>query len=303
MTKISILYATKKTSCRINFFCVANSHPVRKDHVTRHHVSSVCEQGCGALNEDHLLLGTQTFGVFDGSSSLTSDLFENKTGAWWASFLARSAFLQEDIPLTQAIPLANKNIQQGMENSGVDVTQKVHRWSTSAAIFRVHNDRLEWVQTGDSLLGVIYADGQAELVSSYTNHDRETLGLMREYAARGIEDIRTAALPKIIQIRERMNEDYGVLNGEDAALDFIASGSMPTQGIKHVIAFTDGMFPPSREFRDNFDFRTFAERFQEQGLQGILKEIRAEEETDPLCHIYPRFKQHDDATAVALSLG
>jgi hypothetical protein len=278
-------------------------HPVRETRMTRYPISSVCEQGCGTFNEDHLLLGTQTFGVFDGSSSLTTDLFENKTGAWWASFLARSAFFQEDIPLAQAIPLANKNIQQGMENSGVDVTKKVHRWSTSAAIFRVHNDRLEWVQTGDSLVGVIHDDGQAELVSPYTNHDRETLGLMREYAARGVEDIRTAALPKIMQIRERMNEDYGVLNGEDAALDFIASGSMPTRGIKHVIAFTDGMFPPSQELRNTFDFSTFAKRFQDQGLQGILEEIRAEEEADPHCHIYPRFKRHDDATAVALSLG
>ena len=271
--------------------------------MTRHHISSVCDQGCGAFNEDHLFIGKQTFGVFDGSSSLTPGLFENKTGAWWASFLARSAFFQEDISLAQTIPQANRNIQQGMEDKGVDVSQKVHRWSTSAAIFRVQNDRLEWVQTGDSLIGVIHDDGQAELLSPYTNHDKETLGLMQKFAARGVKDMKKAALPQILRVRERMNEDYGVLNGEDAALDFISSGSLPTRGIKHVIAFTDGMFPPSHECRDTFDFRTFAEHFQDQGLQGILEEIRAEEETDPLCHIYPRFKRHDDATAVALTLG
>ncbi len=254
------------------------------------------------FNEDQLLTGRRTFGVFDGASSLIPGLFEAKSGAWWASFLARSAFLDEKASLATMISRANTTIQTSMEEHGVDTSKKVGRWSTSAAVFRIRDTSLEWVQTGDSLIGVIHEDGEAELVSPYTNHDRETLGLMQKLVGQGIEDVKTAAMPKILQVRDRMNEDYGVLNGEDAALDFISSGSMPLKGIQHVIAFTDGMFTPEKDPRTGFDFATFAAQFQEEGIHGILASIRAREETDPRCHLYPRFKQHDDATAVALSL-
>jgi len=270
--------------------------------LTDHHITHVYDQGCGAFNEDQLLTGQQTFGVFDGASSLIPGLFQEKSGAWWASFLAKSAFFSEETPLQKMVSRANATIQATMEQHGVDTTKKVGRWSTSAAVFRIHDNRLEWVQTGDSLIGIIHENGQGELVSPYTNHDKGTLGRMQKLARQGVDDIKTAVMPTIMQVRERMNEDYGVLNGEEAALDFIRSGSMPTKGIKHVIAFTDGMFTPTKNSRDTFDFGAFADQFLEEGLGGILASIRTKEATDPLCHIYPRFKQHDDATAVALTL-
>jgi serine/threonine protein phosphatase PrpC len=266
-------------------------------------LESVNDQGSALLNEDHLLVGSRTFGVFDGSSSLSPGLFHGMTGAWWASFLAWSVFAREsDISLAETARQANGKIRQNMLAHKVNCANKLDCWSTSAAVFRISNGRIEWVQTGDSLVGVIHDDGQAELLSPYHNHDRETLGRMARLAAQGIDDVRQAVLPAIRKVRERMNQDYGVLNGEQGALDFIRSGSVSTKGVRHIIALTDGMFPPLADPEKDFDFPVFAGRFLEQGLAGIFKDIRTREQTDPHCRAYPRFKQHDDATAVALTL-
>ncbi|WP_462325090.1 protein phosphatase 2C domain-containing protein [Desulfoplanes sp.] len=266
-------------------------------------LESVNDQGSALLNEDHLLVGSRTYGVFDGSSSLAPGLFHGMTGAWWASFLAWSVFSRErDISLAETARQANNKIRQTMRTSNVDCDRKLDCWSTSAAVFRVRNGRIEWVQTGDSLVGVVHDDGRAELLSPYHNHDRKTLALMDRLTARGVEDVKQAAMPTIKKVRGRMNLDYGVLNGEEAALDFIRSGSVSAKGVRHVIALTDGMFPPIEGPEKNFDFTSFADRFRGQGLAGILEDIRAREKADPQCRACPRFKPHDDATAVALTL-
>jgi hypothetical protein len=215
----------------------------------------------------------------------------------WSVFAHKQA-----LSLAETARLANQKIRQSMLAHKVNYANKLDCWSTSAAVFRISNERLEWVQTGDSLVGVIHNDGRAELLSPYHNHDRETLGRMVRLAAQEVEDVRQAAMPAIRNVRERMNEDYGVLNGEQGALDFIRSGSVSTRGIRHVIALTDGMFPPQADPEKDFDFNLFADRFRKQGLDGMLADIRAREEADPHCRTYPRFKRHDDATAVALTL-
>ncbi|MGX9364960.1 protein phosphatase 2C domain-containing protein [Desulfoplanes sp. PS50] len=266
-------------------------------------VQAVNNRGSARLNEDHLLVGSHTFGVFDGASSLTPGCFHGMTGAWWAAFMAWSVFAREgNITLAETARLANRKIRQSMLAHRVNCTNKLDCWSTSAAVFRVSNGRIEWVQTGDSLVGVIHDDGQAELLSPYHNHDRETLGRMARLTAQGVEDVREAAMPAIRKVRERMNQDYGVLNGEQGALDFIRSGSVSTRGVRHVIALTDGMFPPHVDPEKDFDFNLFAHRFRKKGLDGVLADIRTREEADPHCRAYPRFKRHDDATAVALTL-
>ena len=266
-------------------------------------LESVNDQGSALLNEDHLLVGSRTFGVFDGSSSLTPGLFHGMTGAWWASFLAWSIFAREsDISLAETARQANGKIRQTMLANNVHCDSKLHCWSTSAAVFRVRNERIEWMQTGDCLVGLIHDDGRTELLSSYHNHDRETLALMNRLTDQGVEDVKQAAMPQIKKVRERMNEDYGVLNGEKAALDFIRSGSVSSKGVRTVIALSDGMFPPIAGPEKNFDFTAFADRFRQEGLTGILEDIRTREQADPKCRACPRFKTHDDATAVALTL-
>jgi hypothetical protein len=265
---------------------------------------SVNDQGSALLNEDHLLIGTHTFGVFDGASSLTPGRFHGMTGAWWASFLAWSVFAHEkEMSLTETARQANMKIRQAMIAHNVPCDQKLECWSTSAAVFRVKNQRLEWVQIGDSLVGVIHENGHAELLTPYHNHDRETLDHMSRLAAQGVDNVCQAAMPVIKKVRQGMNKEYGVLNGEQAALDFLHAGVVPARGIRHVIALTDGMFPPSQDPGTRFDFTAFASQFREQGLTGILQDIRAREQADPQCRLFPRFKQHDDATAVAVTLG
>jgi 4-hydroxy-tetrahydrodipicolinate synthase len=117
----------------------------------------------------------------------------------------------------------------------VNCTNKLDCWSTSAAVFRVSNGRIEWVQTGDSLVGVIHDDGQAELLSPYHNHDRETLGRM----AREIPEVvgvkeATADLKQAAEIMEICGEDFTLLSGDDfTILPFLALGG---KGVISVIS-------------------------------------------------------------------
>lgn len=62
-------------------------------------------------------------------------------------------------PLLFLAHKANTAIYEKMLEHGVNISDKADLWSTSCAVVRIGDDHIEWVQTGDSLLLLIYEDG------------------------------------------------------------------------------------------------------------------------------------------------
>lgn len=264
-------------------------------------VDKILHQGSGRFNEDRVLVKNNLFGVFDGASSLVRNLYQNRSGAWWAAEIACREFSCNDDALVNLAKRSNDRLRSAMEQHGVDVNNKLHCWSTSAAVFRMNNHQLEWVQTGDCLIMAIDHDGNQTLLTPYHNHDAATLSQWQQDPDESHHQVLKRLSPQIEKVRLRMNEDYGVLNGDERMRHFLHYGRIDTNNIGHILAFSDGLFPPSAADEDP-DFDALAERYLQEGLHGVSKWVRKKEQEDPHCRRFPRFKTHDDMAAVSVSL-
>lgn len=262
-------------------------------------IGTLLEQGSGKFNEDALLVQDDLFGVFDGASSLRGDLYLGKSGAWWAAHLACMAFATNDADLASLADKANALIAKGMTLASVNQNDRLQLWSTSAAVVRVAEDKIEFLQVGDALLLWIDTDGRFHLPVPFYNHDQPTFERWAELERNGTKDIRRALTTQIEQVRLQMNRDYGVLNGEDQMRQFLRTGVLPTSRIKHLLLFTDGIHL-SNSKRDLVDFPSMVDIFLRTDLDGLHRAVRRREIDDPNCCTFPRFKRHDDIAAISL---
>ncbi len=285
-------------------------------------VQSILEQGSSRVNEDCLVIQDNIFGVFDGATSLNKKRFENgRTGGQLAANAAKIVFRKNHFPLPELADLANFEIMNQMLDNGVDISQKENLWSTSAAVIRIREKNIEWIQTGDAMIIAICEDGSHKVLVERENHDYDTMCLWRDLTlskrtdrsknnlsqgTRGDEHSNLVAARKklaeqIRNVRLQMNISYGVLNGEKQSLNLLNQGVEPLEHVRHILLFTDGLNLPCRAPEQRKDFSDLVSAFLSMGLDGLKEQIRKIEKTDPDCLLYPRFKCHDDIAAIALT--
>ena len=264
-------------------------------------IETILEKGSARLNEDTLVAQGNLFGVFDGATSLNKTVFENgKTGGFIASSAARSVFATNHFPLVTLADTANQAIHQRMIRHGVDLSRKENLWSTSAAVVRIKDNTLEWVQTGDAQIILIYQDNTHEVLVNREDHDYDTLCLWPGRKKNVSSGKDPAISDQIRKKRAEMNLTYGVLNGELHAMDFLNHGRKSLDQVSTVLLFTDGLSIPSEKPAKKKNFSSLVTLYRDLGLAGLKHHIRRIEKTDPECRRYPRFKPHDDIAAIAL---
>ncbi len=264
-------------------------------------IEHILENGSGKLNEDDIIIAENLFGVFDGATSLGNQKFDSdKTGGFLASSAARSVFAKNHYPLTVLAGEANKAIHSRMVQHGVDLTKKENRWSTSAAVIRIKDNKLEWVQTGDSYIILIFQDNSHKVLIEQSDHDYETLCLWKS-EKNGFNGCKKALADQIRKKRCEMNVTYGVLNGEGKATDFLNHGHESLDRVKEILLFTDGLTIPVKTPEKKRNFTPLVESYLTIGLIGLKNKIRQMEALDPERILYPRFKRHDDIAAIAVS--
>ncbi len=98
----------------------------------------------------------------------------------------------------------------------------------------------------------------------------------------------------------------GVINGMPELSNYIQTGTFDLAGLSGILLATDGAILPSRlnETQAEYDHRTLSIRqtIEAEGLAGYLRKLRQLETEDALLDTYPRFKLHDDATAIYFSM-
>ncbi|SDP37638.1 protein phosphatase 2C domain-containing protein [Desulforhopalus singaporensis] len=267
-------------------------------------VESLLEQGSNEINEDVVLAEDNIFGVFDGATSLGERSAEmKKAGGFVAATLAADTFRQtkpQKSLLDQAL-VANRSLGAMQDETNFTENKRYNLWSTSIAVVRLQQDRLEFCQTGDSLIAILYDDGSYSFPVPEVDIDRETLALWKRRSNEESGRIHTLLADQILKVRKKMNREYGVLNGEPRAAEFIRHGFCSLDGVRNVLLFTDGLFPPKEDPLEKTDWDSFVGLFREGGLQALRNHVRTLQATDPFLRKYPRFKCHDDIGAVALS--
>ena len=265
-------------------------------------VEHILEKGSGRFNEDRLVIGENIFGVFDGASSLAAPpaAVTCGTGGSLAATIARGTFAGNHFALTRLGRSANSAILERMVQSGVRLNRPEQIWSTSAAVVRLHPGEVEWFQTGDAQILLLYGDGSHKILADRPDHDYDTLVMLKNARDKSLSN---PVLKRQVQnVRAGMNKRYGVLNGDPGALDFAKYGRESLAGVEALLIFTDGLSLPCPDPAPRKDFTALAGDYRQLGLKGLHKKIRAIEKRDPGREKFPRFKCHDDIAAISVSL-
>ncbi|WP_168206007.1 protein phosphatase 2C domain-containing protein [Geobacter sp. FeAm09] len=261
------------------------------------------QKGSGTVNEDVLLRDGNLFGVFDGATSLANDnLPPGTTGGLLAARIAAHAFRTGGSDLYRSADLANRQINVATRELGITDNERHLLWSTSAAVVRIEENHADYCQIGDSLILLVMDNGRYRLLTHETDHDLETLMLWKNLPCSSGLGIGTELAEQIKKVRLQMNRSYGTLNGEAVALDFLNCGRVALDGVAAILLFTDGLFLPKENPEDASDWSRFVACYQQGGLQEICDHVRALQQDDPFCRVYPRFKLHDDIAAIAINL-
>ena len=271
-----------------------------------YHIDTVYEKGSSDLNEDRFLVGEGLYGVFDGATSLDSQKrLDGKTGGAMAAQIAQETFADAKTNLFEAAVEANRRIRLTQISAGLSVDKRHTLWSTSMAVVRVSGDQIEYCQTGDALIMLLYEDNSHTFLTPELDIDRETMMLWKKLnnsVKNKRDSIYTALNVQIKKVRLQMNREYGVLNGEPEAVDFVQHGSKKLTGVTDILLFTDGLYLPKEDPEQKSDWTTFIDLYQRGGLQGVRDTVRSLQRSDRRLALYPRFKLHDDIAAVAVGI-
>lgn len=270
-------------------------------------VQTFSEQGVRD-NEDTYVVDESSglFAVFDGASSLVPYRSpDGKTGARVAAEISRDIFAaspQEDL-VTLALQ-CNQAIEAKHLELGIDVSTKRGRFSCTVAAVQIHGDVAYLLQNADSLIVAKLRDGSITLPIGYHDADLPIMKKWRQFADEGRSDIRKLVDTDILALRERSNADegHGVLNGDPDAAHFLKTATLPLADITALLILTDGMFLPKEDPESEEDWKTCFELCESGGLMHLYNTVRDLENTDPNLTRYPRYKLHDDATGIYITM-
>ncbi|QDX94011.1 hypothetical protein EEL30_17975 [Brevibacillus laterosporus] len=235
--------------------------------------------GMSSLNEDALIVHPTLpiYGVIDGVTSLHGFVTDKEqTGGYLASTTIARYFthIHKLISLQEHVSTANLLVRLHMQEAGIDLTVKQNLWGAAIGIVTMEKHGISYAQTGDCMIFAVYENGNVRILTR-----------------------------PIIQNRELQNEPtgYGVLNGEEQAIEYVEYGKISRVGVKHLVLVTDGLFWPVGH-QEKQDWSQMVHKMIDMGLEHYVQALTMVEESDPECLKYPRFKTSDDKTGIILTL-
>jgi hypothetical protein len=166
-----------------------------------------------------------------------------------------------DLPLKDAIAMANRNLRDSMLRHGIDMNDKAHLWATCAAVIRIEpNGMMSFAQLGDCIILVERKDGTIEPLT------RDTVQGIHERAKRKRERDRAEGIPlpeesyydsaehRRMYNRTMANtpDGYSVANGMPEVEHYIDSGRVSLESVRSILLITDGMFLPGESLPETF---------------------------------------------------
>lgn len=182
---------------------------------------------------------------------------------------------------------------------------------------------LQYAHAGDTALLVAYHDGRVEVpthIPRRINYDSALAVASNTVRKdRRMNDAVDDPLVRALDRDHRIYHNYvdedgntipdqgvGVVDGLPELADYIKTGLVPLHGVQALMLISDGFWWPAplHESDTARDKRIQAmwQRIQRDGLYRYFLALRQEEKADAEREKYPRFKLHDDATALLLWL-
>src|SRR3989344_1937638 len=238
----------------------------------------------GSSKEDSYLIKDNLFAVFDGFNSLNKFTDKDGTsGGLVAATIAKDVFSRNEGSLKDMALVANRKIREKMLESEIDIKNKSSLWGTILASVRIKDDSFEWIQLADCLILLIFKDNSHKLLVDDFDHDGDVLTIWKHLAEQKKEKIRDLISAPLVELRAKANEAYGVLNGEEAAVNFFKAGEENLRNVKHILIFTDGLIIPKEDPKGKDDWKLFVDLFLRGGLENVKNFVRDLQKNDPEC--------------------
>ncbi|NCU38159.1 hypothetical protein EOL96_03850 [Candidatus Saccharibacteria bacterium] len=261
------------------------------------------EIGIRKINEDCVVVDetNKIYGVFDGASSIVPYISaDGKTGGYIAASIAVSTFMNSALSLKATALKANERIEKIQTDADIDLSKSSNRFGTMAAVVKINKNKASLLQIGDSIAIVIDIEGNATVPLGYFDHDINEMRKWRQFTDQGVQNIRELIWDDIVRTREAANVSYGMLNGDKKLESHIRTITISLDNVATILLLTDGMFLPKTDPDANDNWNDYADCYLKSGLTGLFKLVRDTEDSDPALVKYPRFKLHDDSSAVAI---
>jgi hypothetical protein len=162
------------------------------------------------------------------------------------------------------------------------------------------------LRLGDSCLMAQYADGRQQMLIASPNNifDHWLADEARKRRSEGQFDVKSLLAefrPQLLASRKTRNtsESFGILNADLAATRFAEFLDLGTPD--KILLCTDGFYRAVDHYNLHNDNSLLSACCDQDGVNSVLKELRAVEAADPLCEKFIRFKPADDATAMVLA--
>lgn len=281
-------------------------------------IQALTVQGSGEWNEDALILNREAclYGVADGATSLVPFRGpDGETGGRMASQLLKRYFEAvgpgEERNLERLTCEANRLLGEEMRVFGIDMEKNERLWTAGAALVRIGEYHVEYVQAGDCMITAVYADGSLRpLTRDHVAHiDHESKTIWKQAILEGVrskEAIWERVKPRLGQNKAKMNlsHGYSVLSGRTEAERYLEYGKINRIQLTGLLLHTDGLYYPEEESGEDQgnDRERMLKRITSLGLEAYTEWLAGIEEKDAECIRYPRFKTSDDKTGIWLRL-
>ncbi len=220
-----------------------------------------------------------------------------------------------------------EKLQEGSASSDCDATnsQRIMEPSASMALVRKIDGEVEVTFLGDITIGVKTQDGRISVIERgdvevCDNKVLDLIGVKKKNSPeRHVSDImKDDDVQKLlVENRGRMNngrdDGYLILGFDESVIDRAvqeakkyddvydpdATGTKASKIINSMLIMSDGFAAHYQKYgRSRGELESLWRRADYEKLKYIYKDLRREEERDPYCDKYPRFKKSDDASAV-----
>ena len=245
-------------------------------------------------NDDRLLVSDNYLVLLDGATSLVPS---DNDAAWFTdTFMSQ---FEEQIRETQDLPSAinasiadvKKIFVSSSKNRGA-----LYYPSAAGILMFLHDDMLQFVSIGDCTAVIKFNDGKEIRIHK---DDVDTMDNRVLEAIRTLSDVKRLTRNEVlhtIEIRNMLVHNRKMMNKKAGYR--ILSVNMKPISKEDVDYFAPNDISSILLFSDGFDICEDELRREDPDFQRAGLILRQRESKDTDLSMYPRFKMHDDATAV-----
>ncbi len=250
--------------------------------------------------------------VIDGATDVADGpLIGGETGAHWLAHQASALFTdnaaRHGADLCALVQETIETLASRFEQERLRVPNGRHEWPSAAMmLLYAGREKLSVANFADCGLALLEDDATEAQIFGVEHHSREARAVSRtgellralRPGERPFDNADVMAYLRAARSRQNTPHGYWILGIDpDAALHML-QWEVPLDRPYTGLLFSDGFGSLVFDYH-RLDAATFVRRAALGGLATILAEIRhIEEVEDPGGHFWPRFKRHDDATAV-----